>query len=135
MHAWSRCSTRSTSSNRRSPPADRTAARRQKQTAGPKTGRRKSERSEQRRSYGAKIIGCEDVLFSTSSHHVHPTHSRGRTTGGFLLLLDLGDQSLGGDHETRDRRRVEQRGLGDLGRIDDAGLDQILGLVGRRVVA
>ena len=49
----------------------------------------------------------------------------------FLLLLgNLGDERFGGEQERRDRRRVLQRRAHDLGRVDDAGLDQVLVLVG-----
>ena len=43
-----------------------------------------------------------------------------------LLLGLLGDQGLGGQHQARDAGRVLQRRAHDLGRIDDAGLDQVL---------
>src|SRR5277367_2295193 len=53
----------------------------------------------------------------------------------FLLLRDLGDHALGREQEPGDRRRVLQRRAGDLGRVDDAGLHEVLVLVGRDVVA
>ncbi len=50
-----------------------------------------------------------------------------RTTRRSLLLLrNLGDHGFGRQHQRRDRRRVLQRRTGHLGRIDDAGLHQIL---------
>src|SRR4029079_8115544 len=57
--------------------------------------------------------------------------------GGHLLflLLDLGDERFGGEHEGGDGRRVEQLRLRHLGRIDDARLDEVLHLAGGGVVA
>src|SRR5262249_15400027 len=49
----------------------------------------------------------------------------------FLLLFrKFGDQSLGGKHEASDGAGVLQCGASDLGRIDDASLDQIFELAG-----
>src|SRR2546423_1807788 len=68
---------------------------------------------------------------------VHPAHSTRRTRAGASrsCLLLLHDQSFGREEKSRDRRRVLQRGAGDLGRVDDAGRNQILVLVGESVVA
>ena len=52
-----------------------------------------------------------------------------------LLLRDLADEGLGGEQQRGDRGRVLQRGADDLGRVDDAGLDQVLVLVGLGVEA
>src|SRR6266545_5041424 len=52
---------------------------------------------------------------------------------GLLLLRLVGDDNLGGEEQARDRRRVLQRGAGDLGRVDDAGLDHVHVLTGGRV--
>src|SRR5258708_9296537 len=52
-----------------------------------------------------------------------------------LLFLDLGDQGLGGEHETGDRGGVDERRLGHLGGVDDAGLHQVLVLAGGGVGA
>src|SRR4051812_41231690 len=53
-----------------------------------------------------------------------------------LVVLGLLDHGrLGGQHDRRDRRGVLQRRTGDLGRIDDAGLDHVDPLTGRRVEA
>src|SRR5580698_6850262 len=59
------------------------------------------------------------------------------TTGAAVLVLfgTLGNQALGGQHETRDARRVLKRGPNDLHRIDDAHLEQVTVGVARRVVA
>ena len=48
--------------------------------------------------------------------------------GGFLLGL-LGDHGLGRDQQAGNRCGVLQRGAHDLGRVDHAGLDQILVLL------
>src|SRR5947209_1833180 len=50
-----------------------------------------------------------------------------------VLLRLVSDHSLSGEEQGRDRRRVLQRRPGDLGRVDDAGLDQVLVLAGGRV--
>ena len=42
------------------------------------------------------------------------------------LLRLVSDHGFGGDQQTGDRRRVLQRGAHDLGRVDDAGLHQVL---------
>src|SRR3954469_10931230 len=50
---------------------------------------------------------------------------------GFRLLLRLlGDESLGGQHEAGHGRGVLQSGPDHLGGVDDAGLDQVLVLLG-----
>src|ERR1700683_2013975 len=55
--------------------------------------------------------------------------------GSGLLLGDLADHGFGGQHQSADRSRVLQGRAGDFGRIDDAGLHQVLVLRGSRVVA
>src|SRR4029079_4397570 len=54
---------------------------------------------------------------------------------GHCLLIRARDEGVGGEHHRRDRRRVAQRAAGDLDRVDDAGLDQVLVLAGGRVQA
>src|SRR5262249_24921014 len=67
---------------------------------------------------------------------VHPAHAAAGTGRGLLfLLLDLGDEGLGGEHETGARGGVGEGRFGALGRVDAARLDQVLHLAGRRVVA
>ena len=46
-----------------------------------------------------------------------------------LLLRLLGHHRLGGEQQARDRRGVLQRRAHDLGRVDDAGLQQVLVLL------
>ncbi len=41
------------------------------------------------------------------------------------LFLDFGHQSFGGEHQARDGRGVLQRQTGNLGWVDDAGLNQV----------
>ncbi len=54
---------------------------------------------------------------------------------GFLLLRNLGDHGFGGQHQASDRSRVLQSSARDLGRVDDAGLHQVLVGAGSGVVA
>src|ERR1700682_5474043 len=59
---------------------------------------------------------------------VHATHTAATAAaahGRRLLLRMVGDHRFGGDEKGRDGRRVLQRYAYDLGRIDDAGLDEI----------
>src|SRR6266571_1339579 len=53
-------------------------------------------------------------------------HARGR----LLFLGDLVNHRLRGQHQTRDAGRVLQGGAGDLGRVDDAGLEHVDPLAG-----
>src|SRR5207244_3003196 len=63
---------------------------------------------------------------------VHVAAARGRR----LFLLGLLDhRGLRGEHDGRDGGGVLQRGAGDLGRIDDPGLDHVDPLAGGRVEA
>ena len=62
-----------------------------------------------------------------------PAAAGGRHRAGLLGLL--GDHRLGGDQQAGDRGGVLQRGAHDLGRVDDAGLHQVLVLAGLRVEA
>src|SRR4051812_16610116 len=58
---------------------------------------------------------------------VHAAHAAGRVAGRSSVLLRLvGDDRLGGEEQRRDGRGVLQRRAGDLGRVDDPGLDQVL---------
>jgi hypothetical protein len=57
----------------------------------------------------------------------HPAgvQTRHAATGGtaFILVLLVGDDRLGGEHQAGDRRRILERGARDFRRIDDAELD------------
>ena len=67
---------------------------------------------------------------------VHAAHATGRIACGRSGLLGLvGDDGLGGEEQSRDRRCVLQRRAGDLGRVDDARREQVLVLAGRGVEA
>src|SRR5205823_4589304 len=54
---------------------------------------------------------------------------------GCLLLGLVDDDDLGREEEAGDRRRVLEGGPGDLGRVDDARLEQVLVDAGGRVQA
>src|SRR6266849_78785 len=56
---------------------------------------------------------------------------------GLLLLRNVGDERLGGQQHRGDTGRVLQRGTGDLGRVDDSGLDhvRVVALVGVEALA
>src|SRR3984885_4261330 len=59
-----------------------------------------------------------------------PAAAWGSRRSGLLRLLR--DDRLGGEEQRRDRRRVLQRRAGDLGRVDDPGLEHVdVGAVGR----
>src|SRR4051812_47509208 len=67
---------------------------------------------------------------------VHAAHATVATRHGRSGLLWLvGDDGLGGEEERRDGSGVLQRRAGDLGRVDDAGLDQVHVLAGGGVEA
>src|SRR3954453_23481611 len=67
---------------------------------------------------------------------VHAAHAAVAAGHGRSVLLRLvGDDGLGGEEERRDGGGVLQRRAGDLGRVDDAGLDQVLVLARGRVEA
>src|SRR3954454_10179839 len=64
---------------------------------------------------------------------VHATRVGPGACGASFGLV--GDDDRGGEEQGRDRGRVLQRRAGDLGRVDDPGLDQVLVLTGGRVQA
>src|SRR5436305_11369083 len=71
-----------------------------------------------------------------SLHHAaHVRHTAGHAAAGAVLLRRFGDDRLGHEDVLRDRGRVLQGRAGDLGRVDDAGLDQVAVLAARRVQA
>ena len=51
------------------------------------------------------------------------------------FFLELGDQHVGRQRQAADAGGVQQRGLGDLGRVDDADLEHVAVLAGGGVVA
>src|SRR3546814_7487132 len=79
--------------------------------------------------------------FGSEAHTAHATHAAhvGHGRRRVLLLRPLGDHGFGGDEEAADRGGVLEGGADDLGRVDDAGLDQVavaaaLGVVAEVVV-
>src|SRR5438046_8316066 len=66
---------------------------------------------------------------------VHPAHAATGHRGGLVLLLLLHDHALRGEEQARDGRGVLQRRPRDLGRVDDAGRNQVFERVGLGVVA
>src|SRR5271157_3660881 len=69
--------------------------------------------------------------FSFWDLEVHTAHAAGRVArGGGRLLRLVGDDGLGRQEQPRAGRRVLQRRPGDLDRVGNAGLEQILVLIG-----
>src|SRR5690606_37758925 len=66
---------------------------------------------------------------------VHPAHAAAGHRRRLLGLLLLDDHGLRREQEAGDGRRVLERRTRDLGRVDHAGLDQVLVRVGLGVVA
>ncbi len=69
---------------------------------------------------------------------VHPAHAAAaaRRRAGFLLLLgDVADERFGRQQQRSDRGGVLERRAHHLGRIDDAGLHQVLVLLGLSIEA
>src|SRR5262249_19166125 len=62
-------------------------------------------------------------------------HPARHAAAGALLLGLVGDHRLGGEEQTGHARRVLQRAAHDLGRVDDAGLDQVAVLLAGGVEA
>jgi len=69
-------------------------------------------------------------------HSAHAAHAAaGRAAcRGLVLLRQLGHDAFGREEQAADGGRVLQRGAGHLGRVDDAGLDQVGIFAGRDVV-
>ena len=61
--------------------------------------------------------------------------ARRRRRPRLVLLRQLGDDALGREEQAGDGSRVLQRAAGHLGRVDDAGLDEVLVFAGGDVVA
>src|SRR5262249_41397249 len=66
---------------------------------------------------------------------VHAAVARHSGSAGRLVLRQLGHHRLGGDEQTGDRGRILQRRAHDLGRVDDAGLDEVDVFLALRVEA
>src|SRR5690349_14464937 len=81
------------------------------------------------RNHGFRSVFPIRLDVETSSRLIHSPHAAaaGHRRSLFLLFL-LHHDALGREEQARDGRGVLQRGAGDLGRVDDAGRDQILEL-------
>src|SRR6202047_4063838 len=64
---------------------------------------------------------------------IHTAHATRTTRSRFFFLGHLSHQCFGGEHERGDRSGVLQRCASHLGRIDDAGLYQVLIFAGSHV--
>src|SRR5712691_3083824 len=100
---------------------------------GSRTDPRPTTRARTRRE-GRPRPRCQSgrvSLWRTAS--VHPAATG--HTGWALLTIprDLADDRLGREEQRRDGRRDLQSGADDLGRVDDARLNQVLVIVGERV--
>src|ERR1700742_1604383 len=67
-------------------------------------------------------------------HAAHVGHAAGHAATG-VVFGSLGDDRLGHEDVLGDRRGVLERRAGHLGRVDDAGFDQVAVLTGSRVQA
>ncbi len=54
-----------------------------------------------------------------------PLLNRAVNSGGAFLIVDLGDEDVGRQHQTGDAGRILQSRTGDLGRIDNTGLEHV----------
>src|ERR1700736_1001448 len=64
---------------------------------------------------------------------IHPAHAARTSRARFFFLRQLRHQCFCGEHESGDRSGVLQLRAGHLGRIDDAGLHQVLVFAGSHV--
>src|ERR1700693_2844755 len=96
------------------------------------------EQNDQRRYRKKKAPALAGARRSSRAtvRSVHSAHSAARHSGrSLILLLDLGDEGLGREHEAGDGGRVLEGVLGDLGGIDDPGLDHVFDLLAISVEA
>src|SRR5262245_15390987 len=94
--------------------------------------RRERERGGPRSKPGSRPAGCAIAKKQDLEVHIAAARDAGRR----LLLLGLvRDDRLGGEEQSGDRCGVLHRRAGDLGRVDDARLDHVHVLAGRRVQA
>ena len=76
---------------------------------------------------GLVIVGHLDPPRQPATPRRCGRFQRFKRSGGFCGGFDVfADHRLGGDHQAGHGGRVLQRAAHDLGRIDDAGLDQVL---------
>src|ERR1035437_7883118 len=68
---------------------------------------------------------------------VHSAHAAAAVWHCWFLLLfrNVANQGFGGKHQGRDRTGILQSNAGDLGRVDDTGLDHVGELTGLSVIA
>src|SRR6266478_1718037 len=66
-------------------------------------------------------------------HPAHAAHAARTSRTRFFFLRQLSHQCFCGEHQSGDRSGVLQRRAGHLGRIDDAGLHQVLVFAGSHV--
>src|SRR6185369_13615354 len=78
---------------------------------------------------GPEFPPALDLLRLSLDLEVHVAHAAAHATAARhlrrLLLRTLRDHGFGGDQQRGDRGRILQGGTHDLGRVDDAGLDQV----------
>src|SRR3954468_2322013 len=94
-------------------------------------------RSDDREPMQYRLLGLEAPHpHAAHAHAFHATATTATTASRRCILLGtLGDHRFGGEEERRDGGRVRERGAHDLGRVDDAALDQVTVLEGLRVEA
>src|SRR5882762_11516910 len=96
---------------------------------GSRTGPRPTTRATTRRE-GRPRRWCRSGRWSSQrTASVHPAATGHPGRGLVALLMDLTDGGLGGEQQRGDGRRVLLGRADDLGRVDDAGLDQVLVLL------
>src|SRR5512140_4038189 len=83
----------------------------------------------------ARIMPLLGELHPHAAPAAHPSRHPATTTTLSLLPRVLRDHRHGGEHERGDRGRILERGAGDLGRVDHAGLDEVLVLAALGVEA
>ena len=86
------------------------------------------------RTLAAEVVGSLENLVH-AAHAARATRTAALRSALLLVFLDVGDQSFGGEHQAGDGSGVLQREAGDLGRVDDARLDQVAVLAGVGVEA
>src|SRR5260370_191500 len=103
----------------------------------PELSSHKSSRPTQHKGPGL-LPGLVVFALSAAGSEIHAAHAaaaRGHAAAGAALLGHFGDHGFGGDQQSRDRGRVLDRRTNDLGRVDDALLDEIAIFAGLRVEA
>ena len=78
---------------------------------------------------------CAGYVRGGLHHAAHATHAGSGHSGGGVLLLLLGDDTLGGEEHTGDGGGVLEGYAGHLGGVDDTGCHEVFVGVGAGVVA